>query len=263
MVCHLRGAQKLSSWEKLFLKRVARFIVLTKCGGQFYETQGIPKQCLQQLYNPINLTQFDVRAAAPFDLPFPFDADSVYAIQIGALKPPKRPDLAIDAVARARSQCPNLKLILAGDGSMREELEKMISDRGLRDAVYLIGFCSQVPALLSRCHIGLLVSRSDYEGLGNVILESMAARLPIVTWNSTVMTEIVHDGKTGLIAPDDSAEAISTTLVTLCRSAELRRCLGEAGRNHVESECFNPAAHIRKLDALLADVVSGGRQGVA
>ena len=54
------------------------------------------------------------------------------------------------------------------------------------------------------CYIGLLVSRPDYEGQPNVILESMAARLPFITWDCPVMSELVQDGVTGLVVKNDS-----------------------------------------------------------
>lgn len=254
VVTHLRGARHLTQWEKPLIKYVDRFVVLTKWGRDFYEADGIPATKLRQMYNPIDLTTFDLRMGE--ELAQTLAQGPIYAVQIGALKEPKRPALAIEAVALARRECPELHLILAGDGPSRGDIERLIVSKGLSDVVHLLGHCDRIPSLLARCHIGLLVSRPDYEGMGNVILESMAARLPFVTWNSPVMAELVHNGRTGLVAVDDDPVHIAKALATLYHSADLRQKLGGAGREWVSSDEFNPATYIQGIRRLLDDVLS-------
>ncbi len=258
VVAHLRGARHLTVWEKPALKYVDRFIVLTKWGHEFYRSEGISSEKLHQMYNPLDLPAFDTRVG---ETPrFVLEDDAIYAIQIGALKEPKRPALAIEALALAKGECPNLKLVLAGEGPSRPALESLIASRGLTGSVHLLGHCDQIPALLSRCHIGLLVSRPEYEGMGNVILESMAARLPFITWNSPVMTELVEDGKTGIVARDDSPAEIAKALVTLYHSTDLRRTMGAAGRDWVSSDCFAPTLYMQTVRGVLEDVLEARRR---
>ncbi len=80
----------------------------------------------------------------------------------------------------------------------------------------------------------MLVSASDSEGFPNVILEAMAARLPVVTTPAGDSKTIVQNGVTGFVVESENPEEFATKLVTLARSSELRRRMGEDGRKHVE-----------------------------
>jgi glycosyltransferase involved in cell wall biosynthesis len=254
---HLRGARHLTVWETPLVKHVDRFIVLTKWGREFYGSEGIPGEKIHQLYNPIDLAAFDARLNQTPG--FALEDGPIYAVQIGALKEPKRPGLAIEAVALAKAECPNLQLVLAGEGPARPALERLIVDKRLTGSVHLLGHCDQIPALLARCHIGLLVSRPEYEGMGNVILESMAARLPFITWDSPVMRELVVDGRTGIVAKDDSPAAIAEALVTLYQSRDLRNVMGAAGREWVSSDHFNPRSYVQAVRHVLEGVLERRR----
>jgi glycosyltransferase involved in cell wall biosynthesis len=258
IVAHLRGARHLTMWEKPLIRYVDRFITLTKWGREFYCSEGIPAEKLHQLYNPIDLAAFDTRLNETPS--FALEDGPIYAIQIGALKEPKRPALAIEALALARAECPNLQLVLAGEGPARPALERLIVDKRLAGSVHLLGHCNQIPALLARCHIGLLVSRPDYEGMGNVILESMAARLPFITWDSPVMKELVEDGATGLVAKDDSPAEIAKALVTLYKARDLRQVMGGAGREWVASGHFDPRSYIQGVRQVLEGVLQRKRR---
>jgi glycosyltransferase involved in cell wall biosynthesis len=177
---------------------------------------------------------------------------SIYVVQVGALREHKRPDLAIEAFMLAKSEIPNLKLILAGDGPMRSELEQMVKKHGFNDSVIFLGQCCQIPALLKRCHIGMLLSRN--EGLGLVFLEYMAARLPVVTWAMPVIDELVKNDQNGLVVPEPTPGAISQALVKLCRSPELRAKMGKAGREFVTSGQFSVESHVQRIHGILTEI---------
>lgn len=251
--CHFRESRGLLKWEEKFIHFIDRFIVLTKWGRELYHSHGIPLKKLQLMYNPLDLETFDERSKE--DLNLRFESNAIYVVKIGTLKPQKRPDLAIKAFALAHAECPKLRLILAGDGPMKGELKKLVLQLGLTKSVLLIGQCSQIPALLKHCHIGLLVSEYGYEGLPNVIMESMASSMPFVTWKAPAMMELVEDSKTGLIADDDTPEAIGRALVTLCVSPELRMKMGNEGRKRIEEKSFSPESFMQEMYKMLEVVV--------
>lgn len=251
VVCHLRSITKLSSVYRFCFPFVQRFITLTQFGQCFYQEQGIPTEKIFQLYDPIDVAEFDRKSEVRMDSPKMADG-AIYVVQVGTLREHKRPDLAIEAFILAKSESPNLKLILAGDGPMRNELEQMVRKHGFNDSVIFLGRCGQIPALLKRCHIGMLLSRN--EGLGLVFLEYMAARLSVVTWAMPVIDELVKDNQNGLVVPEPSAEAIAQALVRLCHSSELRAKMGKAGREFVTSGQFSPESHVQKIHSILKDV---------
>ena len=259
-VCHLRIARDLHPIERVFAKIVDQFVVLTRAGQQIAVANGIPERKLTQIYDPFDVSAFVKRTTETPSLNMPWNNDCVYVIQVGSLSARKRPMLAIDAFAIARAQCPKLHLILAGSGPLHGVVQQEISIRGLDGSVHLIGNCLYIPALLARCDMGLFVSAR--EGLGLVILEYMAAGLPVVTWNMPVFRELVKDGHTGFLVPEPTPEFFAEAMIRLYRSAELRERIGNAGREWVAQGQFDISGYIRQLYSLLLTVVDGkgGRQ---
>ena len=253
-ICHLRIARDQRRIEKVFARFYDQFVVLTKVGQQVVQASGIPMQKVRQIYDPFDVLAFSERIHEALFLEIPWEDDCVYVIQVGTLNNRKRPMLALDAFAYARMQCPNLRLIFAGSGPLHDALQQEISSRGLKGCVHLIRDCLQIPALLGHCDIGLFVSES--EGTGLVILEFMAAGVPVVTWNMPVLEEVGVNDEIGIMVKQDNAENFGEALVKLCRSAALRKRLSHNGRNRVRQDSrFCPETHNRKiLDVIMANV---------
>jgi glycosyltransferase involved in cell wall biosynthesis len=91
-----------------------------------------------------------------------------------------------------------------------------------------------VPALLARS--AMLVLTSEYEGFPNVILEAMAARLPVITTPAGDAGVVVQHGQTGFVVKPDDTQGMAAVLVQLARSPATRTRLGDAGRKRVEQE---------------------------
>jgi glycosyltransferase involved in cell wall biosynthesis len=255
-VCHFRRGRDLYPIEKMFTRFISKFIVLSKAGIDTALTNGISEQKLAQMYDPLYIVKFDKQTKEPLSINIPWENDCVYVIQVGALISSKRPILALDAFSCALQQCPKLRLILAGDGRLREQIEKEIKQHKLDGKVYLVGFCSQIPALLCRCHISLFVSAS--EGLGLVIPEAMAAGLPIITWGLPVFKELIQDGQTGIIVNQDTPECFAEALIKLYHSEELRRRIGKTGREWVTQGQFDINKYMKRLYDLLLNVANKG-----
>jgi glycosyltransferase involved in cell wall biosynthesis len=124
--------------------------------------------------------------------------------------------------------------VLVGDGPERGTLEELAGALGLLpDAVWFAGRRNDVPVLLRGSHMYVLTS--GHEGFPNVLLEAMAARLPVVATPAGDAGVIVQDGASGFIVAHDDEGALAARLVELARSTELRARLGAAGRARVEA----------------------------
>jgi glycosyltransferase involved in cell wall biosynthesis len=155
------------------------------------------------------------------------------AIFVGRLIPVKRLERFFLALIMARRQHSALKGIIAGDGMARPRLEKMATNMCLSpESLTFLGQRNDVPALLRSAH--MLVLCSDEEGFPNVLLEAMAARLPVITTPAGDASIVVENGVTGYVVPFNDVEAMARRMVQLARSPELCRQLGEAGRKRVE-----------------------------
>lgn len=151
--------------------------------------------------------------------------------------PEKRYDILIVAFRIVRNEFPDTKLIILGDGKLREDIEKKISP-DLRDNVALLGFQNNPYYYLMNSDIFVLTS--DYEGFPNVLIEAMACGLPVVSTNSkTGPKEIVKDGFDGYVVPRGDAKALAESIMKLISNDNLtdefsKNAIGESKRYSVE-----------------------------
>jgi glycosyltransferase involved in cell wall biosynthesis len=176
----------------------------------------------------------------------------------GRLSPEKGFDVLIDAVALLAPQHSKIGFVLFGDGPLRDELTKRIAERGLQRRLILAGFRSDLERVLPACD--LAASSSHTEGLPVVVLEEMAAGLPVVATAAGGTPEVVEDGVTGwLVAPGDAA-ALARRMAELLASPETMRAMGAAGRRRVERH-FTFAAQAEQYQDLFRRLVAAPAGG--
>ncbi|HEX9944343.1 MAG TPA: glycosyltransferase family 4 protein [Thermoanaerobaculia bacterium] len=164
-----------------------------------------------------------------------------YLLFVGRLRVRKGVEVLLEALRELRRRNPAAVLRIAGDGEHRARLERRVDELGLRSAVSFLGTCGapRVRALLGGA--AALVVPSIYEGMPLVVLEAMAAGVPVVASRVSGIPEVVVDGETGWLVPPEDPTALAGALaVVLADPAEARR-RGEAGRRRVE-ERYRPAA---------------------
>lgn len=142
----------------------------------------------------------------------------------------KRPDLALEAFARAADTDARLRLIVVGGGEWLEDLRQRATALGLQDRVGWLGAVDheRLPEVLQASDL-MLVS-SDRESFGIVLLEAMACELPTVSTDPPGVRAVVRDGATGLLASVGNAPALAAAIVRLAADATLRASMGAAGR---------------------------------
>ncbi len=187
---------------------------------------GLPEGKIVRIYNGIkDPLENPLR---PIDKPFE-------GITIGTsarLEPEKDLSLLLEAVANVARQT-RVRLIIAGEGSLRESLEKQASSLGI-NACFL-GFVPDIARRMSSWDIFCLPSYR--EPFGFSIAEAMANGLPVVAARAGGPQEIVDDGHTGLMFQPGDKDALAGALLSLCRDRERRASMGNAGREKYE-RCF-------------------------
>lgn len=156
-------------------------------------------------------------------------------IAVGRLVPQKGFDLLIDAFSRLAEAFPDWDLFIFGDGYLRPELERLREERNLGNRIMLPGtsHCIQDEMRASE----FFVFSSRYEGLGNVLLETMQVGTPPVSFDCDFgPREIVDDGDTGILVPDGDVAALAEAMRRLMEDAALRRRLGYSARAKVERD---------------------------
>ena len=176
------------------------------------------------VYNGIELRDF--AEAEPYTDP------EHYILGIGRLVPQKGFDVLLRAFARA--ELPGWKLLIAGEGSEREPLERLIVQLGLQGQAKLIGRVDRKAAAALFLGSAFFVLPSRMEPLGIVNLEAMAAGKPVIASRVGGVPEIVKEGETGLLFPAEDEGALCEAMVRLASSPGLRERFGAAARVAVE-----------------------------
>jgi len=159
----------------------------------------------------------------------------------GRLHPGKRHDLLIRATRLLRDQGVDARLVVAGEdadsatGQFRRDLEALVSELHLTDAVRLPGAMSEadVRSELESAHVFAL--SSDHEALGIVLVEAMAMAVPVITTDVGGTTELVHDGDNGLVVPPRDHVAIAGAVRRIVSDPALATRFSRAGRATVEA----------------------------
>jgi glycosyltransferase involved in cell wall biosynthesis len=139
---------------------------------------------------------------------------------------------------------PNFRLVLVGDGPEREALARLASRLGIEGKLAMAGFQRDTKPYYS---IATLMAVSSHtEGSPNVVLEAMAAGLPIAATAVGGIPEILEEGLTGLMVPPRNPDAMADAILRILTDPEMRLRLGAAARLRAESN-FTPEVYKRSL----------------
>jgi L-malate glycosyltransferase len=136
--------------------------------------------------------------------------------------------LFLRAAAKLVAQFPKLEFVLVGDGPLRSELEREAKQLGIAEKTIFLGDRRDIPAVLAS--LDLTVQPSSSESLSNVIIESMAAGVPVVANRVGGNCELVSGQRGLLIAPNDE-EALAQAVSSLLSDSGIRETLGTNARD--------------------------------
>jgi len=224
----IRSRQRAERW---LAPLISRFVCVSQSVADFCEqTAGIAREKLVVIPNGVDVEKF--AHAQPVDrAALPVPAGRRLLIAIGRLEKQKGHDWLLPVLARAFPQLPEHDLLLVGDGPEQARLQQQAGELGIASRVHFLGWRGDIPALLRAAELLLLPSR--WEGMPNVLLEAMAAGLPVLTTRVEGTTEIL-----GPLAPEQSvpagdAAAFERALVSLASDAARSVDLGQQNRARV------------------------------
>jgi glycosyltransferase involved in cell wall biosynthesis len=166
-------------------------------------------------------------------------------LAVARLYPRKDLTTLIRAAVPLCRSVPRVRVRIIGDGPERRDLAREVRRLGLDGVVTLDGPVSY-DALVQAYHTAdVFCLPSRQEAFGIVILEAMAAGLPIVACRGTAAEELIEDGANGLLVPQADAAALAAALRRLLGDADLRRRLGAPGP--ARARCYEPRAVARQF----------------
>lgn len=209
---------------------------------------------VRRLYNGLDLAEFPRPDANSEATGGRAGSGVPTLLSVGRLVEKKGFPTVIEAVARLRDAGRPVRLVIAGDGELRDELIAQIRGLKLEDSVALVGALShgEVRTWMSRADLFVLAAQvaddGNRDGLPVVVVEAMAAGLPVVSTPIVGIPEAVVDGVTGRLVPEKDPEALTATLAEILDEPARVRGLARAARAHVE-EHFDGAKSAATLDA--------------
>jgi glycosyltransferase involved in cell wall biosynthesis len=218
----------------------------------FYENY--PRKKVQVLYNGIDLEAFSrgaSREAARSKLGLPLDGDVVGVV--ARLDPVKNHAMLFRAFKEVEKSLPKAVLLVVGDGPERARLQELVDRLSLNGKIRLLGSRSDVPDIIRAADVFALPSFS--EGMSVTLLESMAAELPVVATRVGGNDEVVVDGQTGFLIPNDHASEMARRLLQLLGDEKLRRRMGLAGRKRAV-DFFSTEGMVSAFSSLYQDVIA-------
>ncbi len=240
----MRAYNRLNRWS---LPAADRVVTVCRAFAQELEREGVPDERISVQHNSINADEM-VR---------PEDGRSVRAglgigpgesivLAIGRLSREKAHVDLIHAFAHLRRAHPeiNAKLLIVGDGPERSRIEAAAATLGIGERVLLIGQLSDVRPYYAAADLFVLPSHS--EGSPYVLLEAMAARIPIVATAVGGVPEMVEDEESALLVAPRAPHAMAESVARLLTDTELAHQL-VANASALIATRYSPEAYVRSL----------------
>lgn len=154
-------------------------------------------------------------------------------IHVGELNTNKNQKMLIEAVNSIKDELPNLKVLLVGDGTLKEKYKTMIENKGLENVIKLLGYRTDINKLMAVSDIA--ISTSKREGLPVNVLEAMATGLPIIVTNSRGNRDLVINNINGYTVKVNDNEELAKKIHDLYYNDKIRRNFSENNLTVIQS----------------------------
>lgn len=217
---------------------------------------GVSPERVSTVHNAMRIQSIEPGARQKIRRELNIPEDAIMIANAGNLLESKGQLETVQAFAQLRQKFKQIRLIIAGDGPARAQLEALIVEHRLQQMVQLVGHRNDIPDFLSASDIFVHPSRRDPFPLA--VLEGLAAGLPVVAWADGGVTEQVVHERTGLLVPTGNVEALGSALATLITNPELRQRMGEQARERVATQ-LSPAQAVGQFVDVLQRVTERAR----
>jgi glycosyltransferase involved in cell wall biosynthesis len=196
---------------------------------------GVDPERIRVIPNGVDLSLFKTDRAERFELGLPIDVP--LAVFVGDIRTQRK---NLETVLHAIEQVAGLHLAVVGD-TTRSAYPQLVVDRGLQSRVHFLGYRRDIPAIMSTADF--LVFPSRYEPFGLVVLEAMAAGLPVLTCESTGAADLVSRAGGAVIKNANDIGSCAAVMRQWSQRPELRRELGRRARHVAESCSWEAMQH--------------------
>ena len=207
------------------------------------------KKYFGTVYNMIELLpeKSDINLRNELEL----NTEDIIVVSTGRIIKDKGYDVMWDVIKRFKEN-ENVKFVIAGDGTYKEQWNKEVQLEGLQDKVFLLGYRKDIYNILKSSDIFMICTK--HETLCISLLEAGYHSLPLVASNVGGIPEIIEDNNNGYLVPVGDIEKFELALKKLIQDASLRKAMGKAAKTKIE-EKFNQESIVEKLDEIYHKVI--------
>jgi glycosyltransferase involved in cell wall biosynthesis len=192
---------------------------------------------IRRIYNGIDLTRFFRRASRKEKLlALGIPDGCTTAGMVARICEDKDHETLINSLKYINCGPRNFRLLIIGDGPLREKMQFLVASLGVGEYVFFTGMRDDIPELLSELDFCILSTNT--EGHSITLLEAMAAKLPCIATGVGGNSEVIEDGVTGFLVPHRNPKALAEKIRFIILNPEAAKIMGEAGRTRVK-ERFN------------------------
>ncbi len=227
----------------------SQVVVVSRAVGNEYQSLGGKMRVVR---NGVDVAAFDRNRALTrraLEREFGIPPGVPLLVSVAVLRPGK----GIEVLLEAMRSIPDAVLLIAGDGPERGRLGDLAISAGVESRIRWAGFRRDLDRLLAGCDV--MVHPSLDDAFPTVLLEGMAAALPVVASRVGGIPEIVRDGVTGTLVPPGDTRLLADAIRNLLRDRRTAAALGAAGRE-VAREEFSTEAWLRRLTTVYEDVLA-------
>ncbi|MFA6186032.1 MAG: glycosyltransferase family 4 protein [Phycisphaerae bacterium] len=230
------------------------FIAVSKTTAKWLGELNIPDEKIKIVYNAVNSSEFNPEKQSQKEARkiLGVKSDAIVIGFVGRLVFDKGADLLIEAMSILKKRNIPCMLVLAGEGSQKQHLQRLTADMGLDECVTFLGFRKDVATFIAACDIGVVPSR--FEPFGIVALEFMQMKAPMVCSGVDGLAEFIEDGNTALVSSPNMPANIAESIEKLIREPALRRVIAENAYKHVQQ--FSVAKQVEAINRLYMEVLN-------
>ena len=229
--------------QRVVRRRMSLCLANSGFTAELFRKAGVPEERIGIIYAGVNPERFDVGHDAARSARDELDVgDRPLLLTVARLVERKGHDTVLAALPAVLEETPELLYVIAGEGPMREELERGVREAGLEDSVLMLGEVEhrRLPALYAAAQVFVMPSRQVRgqlpEGFGLAFLEAAAAGTPSIATDFGGIPDAIADGETGLLVDPGDPEALAVAINRMLGDDALRRQMGDAARDRALAE---------------------------
>lgn len=241
--------------DRIISRFVDAYIAVSQANALYLtQVKKLPPSKVHLIHNGTNVKRFQNPPSTSQQkrLALGFAKSDPIVLVPARLEPQKGHRVLLQALPSVLSEFPALKVVLVGEGALRDELQAEVRQKDLSRSVRLVGRQADMESWFELCDFSILPS--FWEGLPLVAIESLAAGKPMVATEVDGTPEVVLNGKTGLTVPPGNPDALAQAMCKMLRNPNMRSSMGTFGHEWVATH-FTEERQIQKTQQLYFELI--------